>query len=174
MGHCCLLCHRPHWPYILRFNVNNCPTRCELAQFLFPANCSTCFGWHLRPSSWARVNCSYSIWHWSNSMLPSAVVEVITLLALLMIGEGITRNMYSSLQRIKTVLNRILLNSYWHWFTMHGPMNIKNIKFWDLFLFLYFHLTIINGAVVCYALGPGGIWNIPSLQRYIKLVYTCC
>jgi hypothetical protein len=56
-------------------NVNNCPTRCDLVQFLFPANCSTRFGWHLQQSSGARVNCSYSIWHWSNRMLPSAVVE---------------------------------------------------------------------------------------------------
>ena len=28
----------------------------------------------------------------------------------------------------KTVYSRILLDSYWHWFTMHGPMNIKFIE----------------------------------------------
>ena len=33
---------------------------------LFPANCSTCFGWYLHPSSGAHVNCNYSIWHWLN------------------------------------------------------------------------------------------------------------
>jgi len=26
----------------------------------------------------------------------------------------------------KTVYSRILLDNYWHWFTMHGPMNIKD------------------------------------------------
>ena len=35
-------------------------------QFLFPENCSTCFGWYLHPSSGARVNSNYNIWHWSN------------------------------------------------------------------------------------------------------------
>jgi hypothetical protein len=52
-------------------NISNCPTRCELVQFLFPTNYSTCFGWHLHPSSGEQVNCNYSIWHWSNRMLPS-------------------------------------------------------------------------------------------------------
>ena len=33
---------------------------------LFPANCSTCFGGYLHPSSGAHVNCNYNIWHWSN------------------------------------------------------------------------------------------------------------
>jgi hypothetical protein len=56
-------------------NVNNCPTRCDFVQFLFPPNCSTYFGWYLHPSSRARVHCNYSIWHSSNRMLPSAVVE---------------------------------------------------------------------------------------------------
>jgi hypothetical protein len=55
--------------------INNWPTRCDFVQFLFPANCSTCFRRHLHPSSEAQVNCNYSIWHWSNCMLPSAVVE---------------------------------------------------------------------------------------------------
>jgi hypothetical protein len=52
----------------------NCKRRCEFVQFLFPANCSTCFGRYLNPSSVARVRCNYSIWHRSNRMLPSAVV----------------------------------------------------------------------------------------------------
>ena len=34
--------------------------------FLFPANCSTWFGWYLHPSSGAHINCNYSIWHWLN------------------------------------------------------------------------------------------------------------
>jgi hypothetical protein len=61
-------CVRASW-----INVNNCPTRCDFVQFLFPANCSTYFGWYIHPSSGARINCNYSIWHWSN--LTSAVVE---------------------------------------------------------------------------------------------------
>jgi hypothetical protein len=63
------------WARASWINVNNCPTRCDFVQFLFPANCSTCIGWHLHPSSGARVNCNYSIRHWPNRMLPSAVVE---------------------------------------------------------------------------------------------------
>jgi hypothetical protein len=55
--------------------VNNCPTRCDLVQFLFPANWSTCFGWYLHLSSGARVNCNYSIWYRSNCILPSAVMQ---------------------------------------------------------------------------------------------------
>ena len=47
---------------------------------------------------------------------------------LLTMGEGITRNMWSCLQKYsRTVYSRILLDNYWHWFTMHGPMNIKFI-----------------------------------------------
>jgi hypothetical protein len=61
------------WTYVNNFN--NCPTRCDFVQFLFPANCSTCFGWHLHPSSQVWMNCNYSIWHWSNCMLPTAVVQ---------------------------------------------------------------------------------------------------
>ena len=84
------------WVHALWISVNNFPTRCDYIQFLFPANCSTCFGWYLHPSSGARVNCNYSIWHqlnrittfrchggvWLHSsgtgwtvLLPSAVVE---------------------------------------------------------------------------------------------------
>jgi hypothetical protein len=35
-----------------------------------------------------------------------------SLLAFLVMGEGITRNMYSGLQGMETVLNRILLDNY--------------------------------------------------------------
>jgi hypothetical protein len=63
------------WVCASWINVSNCPTRCNFIQFLFPANCCTCFGWHLHPSSGARVNCNYSIWHSPNRMLTSAVDE---------------------------------------------------------------------------------------------------
>jgi hypothetical protein len=39
-------------------------------------------------------------------------VHKYSLLALLMVGEGVTRNRYSSLQGIKTVQSRILLDNY--------------------------------------------------------------
>jgi hypothetical protein len=110
--------------------VNNFPTRCDCVQLLFPANWSTYFRWYLHPSSGARVNCNYRIWHWSKHMLISGVVEEselinYSLLALQIKSEDITRNMYSSLQGIKIVLSRMLLNNYWHWFTIHGPMKMK-------------------------------------------------
>jgi hypothetical protein len=106
--------------------VNNCPIRCYLVQFLFPANCSTYFRWNLHPSSGARVNCNYSIWHWSNRMLTSIAerqrkvaygsISVrccnYNLLALLLMGEDINRNMWNSLQGIKTALSSILLEIF--------------------------------------------------------------
>ena len=83
--------------------------------YCISANCSTCFGWYLHPSSVAHVNCKYNIWHWSNRIcylpLSSTITEGSTygstsarccnysLHVLLMMGEGITRNMYSSLQK---------------------------------------------------------------------------
>jgi hypothetical protein len=63
------------WVRASWIDVNNCPTRCNLIQFSFPSNCSTCFGWYVHPSSGVRVNCNYSIWNRSNRMLPSAVVK---------------------------------------------------------------------------------------------------
>ena len=45
-----------------------------------------------------------------------------------MMGEGVTRNMQSNLQGIKTVHSHILLDSYLHLLTMHGPMNIKALN----------------------------------------------
>jgi hypothetical protein len=33
---------------VINININNCPTRCDFVQFLFPANCSTClWSWSL-------------------------------------------------------------------------------------------------------------------------------
>ena len=55
--------------------------------------------------------------------------------------EGITRNMWSSLQKYnKTVYSRILLDSYWHLFKMHGPMNIKDTAI--LFLTPFYLLAV--------------------------------
>ena len=50
-----------------------------------------------------------------------------SLSVLLVMGELIVRNMWSSLQKYnKTVYKlHIFWNDYWHWFTMQGPMNIK-------------------------------------------------
>jgi hypothetical protein len=47
----------------------------NLYSFYSLQTCSTCFGWYPHPTSGARVNCNYSIWHWSNRTLPSAVAE---------------------------------------------------------------------------------------------------
>jgi len=46
---------------------NNCPTKREYIQFYYiSAYSSTYFGWYPHPSSGARSNCNYNIWHWSN------------------------------------------------------------------------------------------------------------
>ena len=34
--------------------------------YYISADSSTCFGWYHHPSSGARSNCNYNIWHWSN------------------------------------------------------------------------------------------------------------
>ena len=123
------------------------------------------------PSSGARVNCNYSIWHWSiricylpltwrsRNSVPTRWDYIqfyytsadsctcsdsstsaedskygstnarccnYSLRVLLMMDEGIIRNMYSCLQKYnKSVYSLMLLDNYWHWLTMHGPMNIK-------------------------------------------------
>ena len=51
---------------------------------------------------------------------------VITVLSVLLMMDDIIRNMLSCLQKYnKTVYSHISLESYWHWFTMHGSVNIK-------------------------------------------------
>ena len=45
-------------------------------------------------------NCNYTLWHWSTV---SATFRY----------------------RVWVVYSRISLDNYWHWFAMHGPMNIK-------------------------------------------------
>jgi hypothetical protein len=34
------------------------PTRCNVTQFIISGNCSTCFGWHLHPSSGTHATVS--------------------------------------------------------------------------------------------------------------------
>ena len=111
------LCSRVRASWVI---VNDCPTRCDYTQFYyFSGNSSTCFGWSRRPSSGAHVNCNYSIWHWSNricyrpltwrsrncrsysttsaesSKYGSTCARCCnySLRLLLMMGDGITRNM---------------------------------------------------------------------------------
>ena len=100
--------------------ANNCPTRCDYTQFYNTSvDSSTCFGWYPHPSSWAHSNCNYNLWHglklicyrpltWrirnccSDSFTSadgskydstSARCCNYSLSVLLMMGEGIIRNM---------------------------------------------------------------------------------
>jgi hypothetical protein len=111
-------------------SVNNCPTRCDFVQFLFPANCSTCFRWHLHPSSGARAWAPILIPQWQRKVAYSVRCCNYSLLALLMMGEGVTWNMYSSLQGIKSVHSRILLDSYWH--SLSLSFIFATEKYWTL------------------------------------------
>ena len=43
------------WDRASQFYVNKYPTRCDYIQFILSANCSTCFGWFLHPSSGAQT-----------------------------------------------------------------------------------------------------------------------
>ena len=50
----------------------------------------------------------------------------------------------------KTVYSRILLDYYWHWFTMHGPMNMKptfyySVVSWHIACFIWQRGTPLTG-----------------------------
>ena len=104
--------------------------------FLFPANCSTCFGWYLRSSSGAHVNCNYSIWHWSNHITPFCCREgvrtdssktaesgnmvrsvpdaVIAVYVCSWWWVKVSPETCTAVWRWGTVYSPILLDNYWH------------------------------------------------------------
>ena len=105
------------WVRASWINVSNCPMRCDYIRFYYiSAESNTCFGWYPHPSSGAHSNCNYNIWHCSNRICYrllswrsrndfSTTAEGskhrsnnarccnYSLRVLLMMGEGITRNM---------------------------------------------------------------------------------
>ena len=109
---------------ILR-NVSKCPTRCTYTQFILSVNCSTRFGWFLRPSSGAQITVCTASGTSQPLLMPVTIVEEFTdnincvqlhlvghlltfrrifeilyiqLFVLLMMGGETTRNVQSSLQ----------------------------------------------------------------------------
>ena len=46
------------WGRALQVRVNKCPTRCNYTKFILSVNCSTCFRWHLHPSTGAQITVS--------------------------------------------------------------------------------------------------------------------
>jgi len=106
-------------------------------------NSSACFGWYPHPSSVAHANCNYNIWHWSNRIcyrpllwssrnawynaptkLPDVVITVCVCSWWWMRVSSKTCRAVLQTHN-KTVYRSILLDNYWHWITMQGPMNIK-------------------------------------------------
>jgi len=90
----------------------------------FSANSSMCFGWYRHPSSGAHSNCNYNIRHWSNRIC----YRPLTWRSRnsdwwIRVSSETCRDVCRKYN--KTVYSCILLDSYWQWFTMHGPMNIK-------------------------------------------------
>ena len=127
-----------------KMNVNNCSSRCDYVQFYYiSAGSSTCFWWYPRTSSGAHSNCNYNIWHWSNRIcyrlltwrsrtvantvraVPDVVITVWVCSCWWMrVSSETCRAVCRKCN--KTVYSRILLDSYWHWITLRGPMNVKN------------------------------------------------
>jgi hypothetical protein len=60
-------------------------------------------------------------------------------------GEGVIQYMQSSLQGIKTAQSRNLLDIYWHWFMMHGTMNIKFIGAINCAVAIYLRAHMMYG-----------------------------
>jgi len=62
---CNYLDHGKADKYISKFYSNIYPTRCNVTQFIFSGNCSTCFGWYHYPSSGAQttVSTAFGICH---------------------------------------------------------------------------------------------------------------
>jgi len=54
--------------------VNKYPTRCNYTQLILSANCSTCFGWFLHPSSGAQITVSTASGTGQPLLLPVAIV----------------------------------------------------------------------------------------------------
>ena len=91
-------------------------------------------------SAGAHSNCNY-IWHWSNricyrpltrqrtvanTVLPLPdVVNIVWMFSWwwMRVSSEICRAVCRKYN--KTVYSRILLDNYWHWFMMHGPVNLK-------------------------------------------------
>ena len=140
---------------------------------IFSADGSTCFGWYPHPSSGGHSNCNYNIWHWSKRVSSETC-------------RAVCRK-YN-----KTVYRCILLDNYWDWFTMHGPMNIKlanlcynrstqsanfPILMWVqvifdtqtcgwMFLCYQYHLPIFSKNNICFKL----IFPL----RYLRTWQWCC
>jgi len=64
---------------MLKFYVNNCPTRCNYTLFILPVNCSTYFGWFLHPSSGTQITVSTVSGNAQLLLLPVAIVEELRL-----------------------------------------------------------------------------------------------
>ena len=119
---------------------------------IFSADSSTCFGWYPHPSKGAPSNCNYNIWHWLNHIcyrpltwrsrnsvptppsqrtvantfqpVPDVVITVWGCSCWWMSVSSETCRAVCRKYN-KTVYGRIVLDNYWHWFTTHGPRNIK-------------------------------------------------
>ena len=68
------------WDRTSQIYVNKCPTRCNYTRFILSANCCTCFGWFLHPSSVAQITV-FTAYGTSQPLLllPVAVVEELRL-----------------------------------------------------------------------------------------------
>ena len=145
--------------------------------FYISANCSTCFGWYLDPSSGAHVNCNYNIWHWSNRIcylpmswrsrtpprqrkvantvrpVPDAVITVyVCSWWWVKVSPETCRAVCRN--RKKTVYSRILLDIYWH---CHGQCYITKVTCLGLNTGLY------DVSVIC--LQRHGIYCVSHADR---------
>ena len=149
---------------------------------IFSADSSTCFGLYPHPSSGAHSNCNYNIWHWSNHIcyhllmwrsqncvpipprqqtvtnivrpVPDVVITVwVCSWWWMRVSSETSRAVCRKYN--KTLYSRILLDNYRHWFTMHGPMNIKNWIQLHTFWIIYFMDLVHHAALTKKKVGFG-------------------
>jgi hypothetical protein len=117
-----------------------------LYSVLFPATCSTYFGWNIHPLSGARLNCIYSD---SSTTTAGHTLFVNTIcckyssIELLMMGECFTRNMKSILQEIKHCTR---VSSCWNFFKIHIPTLVifRNAPLCPRSTYIYQFLTSLR------------------------------
>ena len=149
---------------------------------IFSADSSTCFVWYPHPSSRVHSNCNYNIWHWSNricycplrwrsrnsgptpprqrtvanTVLPVPYV-VITVWWWMRVSSETCRAVCRKYN--KTVYSRMLSDNYLHWFTMHGPMNIKFIQWLSLLYALSVLSAKLTASLLCQRLVLATWWS---------------
>jgi hypothetical protein len=135
------------FPWVLTsgFSVNNCPTRCDCIRLLYFCKLLYMFRVVTPPIIRNTYNCNCSIWYWSNRLcylllwwrswngrdgLTSARCCNYIYTCSWWWVELPLETCRAFYRNIINVYSRILLDNYWHWFTMHGPIKKVDVTLW--------------------------------------------